>query len=114
MIKKGLCVWYDEFSLKLGDKLRESIEKGLINSRYGAVILSKNFFAKKWPQEELNGLFSLEEREKKILPIWHQVNREEVKQYSPILSGRVAADTSKGISYVVEKIFEVVREKKEK
>lgn len=56
----GLSVWYDEFSLKLGDSLRESVDKGLAGSRYGLVILSPNFFAKKWPQAELNGLFAIE------------------------------------------------------
>jgi hypothetical protein len=42
-------VWYDEFELKVGDSLRQSIDKGLVNSRYGIVILSKAFFAKDWP-----------------------------------------------------------------
>lgn len=34
-------VWYDEFSLKLGDSLTSAIDKGLQESRYGLVILSK-------------------------------------------------------------------------
>jgi len=42
-------VWYDESALKVGDSLRRSIDKGLTNSRYGAVILSPSFFAKNWP-----------------------------------------------------------------
>ena len=47
--RRGFDVWYDEFSLKMGDSLRGSIDYGLANSRFGLVILSKNFFAKHWP-----------------------------------------------------------------
>ena len=40
----GLKIWYDEFELKVGDSLRGSIDRGLVNSKYGIVVLSKNFF----------------------------------------------------------------------
>jgi len=39
LIKMGLKVWYDEFTLKVGDSLRRSIDYGLSQSRYGIVIL---------------------------------------------------------------------------
>src|SRR5262249_18107981 len=71
---KGVSVWYDEFSLKMGDSLRASIDYGLVNSRFGVVVLSKSFFAKHWPAQELNGLAAKEVKGKKvILPIWHKV-----------------------------------------
>ena len=34
----GATVWYDEFSLKLGDSLSASIDRGLAGSRYGIVV----------------------------------------------------------------------------
>jgi hypothetical protein len=58
----GLDVWYDEFTLTLGDSLRRKIDHGLARSRYGAVILSPHFFAKEWPQRELDGLTTKEIR----------------------------------------------------
>ena len=33
-------VWYDEFTLKVGDSLREAIDRGLTSSRFGIVVLS--------------------------------------------------------------------------
>ncbi len=36
-------VWYDEFSLKVGDSLRRSIDLGLSQSRFGIVVLSPIF-----------------------------------------------------------------------
>ena len=31
----GLKIWYDEFSLRLGDSLSRSIDKGLADSTFG-------------------------------------------------------------------------------
>jgi hypothetical protein len=38
--RMGLYVWYDEFQLNIGDSLRESIDEGLSESHFGAVVLS--------------------------------------------------------------------------
>ena len=59
---KGLKVWFDEFTLTVGDRLRRSIDRGLAGCRYGIVILSPHFFAKEWPQKELDGLVQRENR----------------------------------------------------
>jgi hypothetical protein len=106
---KGLDVWYDDFSLKLGDSLRQSIDRGLARSRFGVVILSPHFFEKHWPQEELNGLVTREVGgQKVILPVWHRVGFAEVSGYSPTLANKKAALTDQGLQHVVEKILEVV------
>jgi hypothetical protein len=42
----GLDVWYDEFELRIGDSLRRKIDQGLAKSRFGIVVLSKDFFRK--------------------------------------------------------------------
>ena len=66
----GYKIWYDKFSLKVGDSLRRSIDNGLKNSRHGIVVLSNDFFRKGWPQYELDGLVSKQmEGRKVILPI---------------------------------------------
>lgn len=92
---RGKKVWYDEFSLRVGDSLRASVDTGLANSRFGVVILSKHFFEKDWPQKELNGLFGLETMgEKRILPIWHEISKDEVARHSPILADKIALNTS--------------------
>lgn len=38
--ERGLTVWYDEYVLRLGDSLRETIDRGLATARFGIVILS--------------------------------------------------------------------------
>lgn len=111
LAKHGVRVWFDRQQLKLGDRLRERIDHGLRESRYGVVVLSEAFFSKDWPRHELDGLFSLESREsKRILPIWHGVNESRVKAFSPILSSRLAISTQKGLDMVAAGILDVVRE----
>jgi hypothetical protein len=100
--KNGFSIWYDEFQLEVGDSLRRSIDKGLANSRFGIVILSPYFFAKNWPQYELDGLVAKEMNGGKvILPIWHKVSKDEVMGYSPTLADRVALITA---TYTIEEI----------
>lgn len=103
----GLSVWYDESTLSIGDRLRQKIDEGLTNSRYGIVVLSKSFFAKNWPQQELDGLVSKEVTgtgTKVILPVWHNISFEEVSQNSPMLAGRVAAKSCEGLETVVRQL----------
>jgi hypothetical protein len=105
--ESGLTVWYDEFTLKIGDSLRRKIDEGLANSRYGVVVLSRYFFAKNWPQQELDGLVSKEvvgTGTKVILPVWHEISIEEVHRNSPMLSGRVAAKSNDGLRTVVNQL----------
>ncbi len=91
----GLKIWYDEFSLEIGDSLRRTIDQGLGNSRYGIVVLSKPFFSKQWPQYELDALVNKSMTgDKVILPIWHEVEHNDVSQYSHALADKVAFSTS--------------------
>jgi hypothetical protein len=108
---KGIAVWYDEFSLKLGDSLRSSIDYGLANSRYGVVVLSKSFFAKHWPVQELNGLSSKEAKGTKvILPVWHKLSADDVREFSPMLADKFASTSEQGIDQLVEDIVNALRQ----
>jgi hypothetical protein len=99
---EDLVVWYDEFELKIGDSLRKKIDKGLANSKFGIVVLSKNFFSKGWANYELDGIITKAvSGEQVILPIWHNITKKEVIDFSPSLADKLARNTS---SYTVEEI----------
>jgi hypothetical protein len=53
--------------------------------------MNPNFCAKgkKWPKRELDGLTAMEDsdRRSRILPVWHQIAREEVTRFSATLAG---------------------------
>jgi hypothetical protein len=108
---RGLVVWYDEFEMKIGDNLRRKIDRGLIASRFGVVVLSRAFFDKGWPNYELDGLVTREVSggTPLILPIWHGVTREDVVGYSPSLAGKLArSSASVTIDALADEIAEVV------
>jgi hypothetical protein len=103
--RAGLRVWFDEFALRIGDRLSETIARGLATSRYGVVVVSPAFMAKKWPLNELAGPFALEGSERGlILPVWHKVSAGDVKEFNAILADRHAVDTRDGIERVAEAI----------
>ena len=108
---KGASVWYDEFTLNVGDSLRREIDRGLASSRFGVVVLSEAFFKKEWPQKELDGLVALEiQGVSWILPIWHKVSVDEVAQYSPTLADKVALNTSlKSVEDIADELFGLVK-----
>jgi hypothetical protein len=72
-LSKLMCpVWYDEYSLKIGQSLRSSIEKGLKETKKCVVILSPNFFANKgWGKSEFDSIFTREIIQKRnvMLPV---------------------------------------------
>lgn len=106
-----LTIWYDEFTLRAGDSLRRSIDEGLARSRYGILVLSPDFFRKQWPQWELDGLVARQNsgRRNLLIPIWHQLDREDVAAYSPPLADRVAIRSCGGLDHVVKEILKVLR-----
>jgi TIR domain-containing protein len=104
-LRKEHDVWYSEYELTLGDSLLQKIDQGLASCDFGVVVLSRAFFAKKWPRAELDGLFALETQSRKIiLPIWKGITEEEVKSYSPILAARLAVSTAEGLPRVLDEI----------
>ncbi len=100
----GLRVWTDEAQLKVGDSLRQKLDEGLSQLRFGVVILSRSFFAKQWPQRELGALFS---RPDAILPVWHELHASDIASISPLLADILAASTSDGLEVVADKILQV-------
>lgn len=105
----GLRIWYDELTLDVGDSLRRSLDRGIADSRFGIVILSHAFFAKEWPQRELDGLAAREvEGRKIILPVWHQIGADDVRRYSPMLADRIAIPTAQGIPAVRDALVRAI------
>lgn len=109
--EKQLLIWYDDFELQVGSGLRKSIDYGLSKSRFGIVILSKNFFRKQWPNWELDGLVARQNSSENdlILPIWLDITRDDVLEYSPSLADKVAIAATKNIDIIVEQLLKVIK-----
>jgi hypothetical protein len=93
-LNSKLCfVWYDEYSLKVGDRLRESIEKGIKEAKKCILIITSNFLSNPgWTKTEFDSIFTREVlfHQNIVLPIWFQVDKFAVYEYSPSLADKVA------------------------
>jgi hypothetical protein len=109
--QQGLAVWYDEFELRIGSSLRRTIDKGIASSRFGVVVLSQAFFGKGWPEYELDGLVTRAVGgDQVLLPVWHNVSKQEVMSYSPSLADKLARSTATHtVDEIAAEIAEVIR-----
>jgi len=106
-----LKVWFDEFELKIGDSLRRKIDSGLAKSSFGIVVLSRTFFSKGWTNYELDGMVTrVNSGEQIMLPIWHNITKQEVLEYSPSLADKLARSTSTHtIQEIADEIAELIK-----
>ena len=105
-------VWFDEYSLKVGDSLRASIEKGLKEARKCIIVLSPNFLSNEgWSKAEFDSIFTREILEKTnvILPVWHNVGVREIYEYSPRLADKVGLPSSLGVEELARKLSGAVK-----
>ncbi len=108
--KAQVKVWYSGQELRVGSSIEEIIKQGLNKSRYGVTILSKNYFIKDWPQREFHALWG--RSDSFIIPVWHNVDMEEVKSFDAFLADRWAIESHRGPDFVAQKIIETIRQKK--
>ena len=110
LTNKVIHVWYDDFTLKVGDSLRKAIEKGISKSKYGIVILSPNFFQKDWPQRELNALLQRDSRNQRvILPIWLDIDYAGIAEHSLLLADIIATKAEYGMDKVIDDLMQSLR-----
>lgn len=109
-LERMLCpVWYDEYSLNIGDNLRDKIEQGIKTCQKCILVLSPNFFSNNgWTKKEFDSIFSREvlEGRQLVLPVWFNVTREQVYEYSPSLVNVKGANwNSDGEEEVCRKLY---------
>ena len=95
--ERNITIWYDDSQIKWGDSLRKKIDEGLRHSRFGIIVLSPYYIAegKYWTKSELDALFQMESvNGKLILPIWHNLTKKQVMDFSPIIVGKKAMNTA--------------------
>lgn len=110
LIINGATVFYDEYSIKLGDSISESINNGLIVSNHAIVVLSKHFFEKGWTNAELQAIFSKSIAEKyKILILYHGITHDDVIKKYPLLADKKAIDSSIGAEKITEELFVAIQ-----
>jgi hypothetical protein len=107
---RRLRIWFDEFELMIGDSLVEKLSAGIRASRFGILVLSPAFFAKRWTKHELDMLEYLWITEGRILfPIWHNITEAEIRAYRPSIASIFALSTANiDISAIADEIAAAV------
>lgn len=97
--------------MRIGDSLRRKIDKGLANSRFGIVVVSRDFIKKGWTNYELDGIITKAvSGEQIILPIWHNITKKEVIDYSPSLADKLARNTAiDTVEDIAKEIADVIK-----
>lgn len=73
-------------------------------------MISRAFIKKGWTNYELDGLMTKAiSGEQILLPIWHDITKQEVIDYSPSLVDKVARNTSQEtVEEIAEEIAEMI------
>jgi hypothetical protein len=108
--KLGLIVWYDEFSLKPGDRLSESIDKGLTECRHAVLLVSAHLLENTtWAKTEMSALLTRAIAEaNSLIPIWLNVDAKTVAARSARLADIVAIKHSGDVEELASRIYAAV------
>jgi hypothetical protein len=110
LVDEGVSVWFSEVTLRPGTDMRVAIDKGLVSSRIGIVLvtpamLEKLLTDRSIASNELSALL----RRNLLVPVMHGVTFEELDNVSPTLASRGGFSTAEEpIGDIVVKIAELV------
>ncbi len=105
----GVRVWFSEKDLGLGVPMMRAIDKGLVNSRVGIVLVTpamlRRLPAEGIADKELSALL----RRERLVPVAHGTTYEELEKVSLLLASRAGLSTAEeSMAEVAAKIAELV------
>ncbi|KFI24959.1 hypothetical protein CG50_07465, partial [Paenirhodobacter enshiensis] len=106
---RGVRVWFSEKDLGLGVPMMRAIDKGLVNSRVGIVLVTpamlRRLQAESIADKELSALL----RRERLVPVVHGTTYEELERVSLLLASRAGLSTAEeSMTNVAAKIAELV------
>ena len=106
---RGVRVWFSENDLGLGVPMMRAIDRGLVNSRVGIVLVTPNMLSRLRAEgiadKELSALL----RRERLVPVVHQTTYEELEKVSLLLASRAGLSTAEeSMAGVADKIAELV------
>lgn len=106
---KGVTVWFSEKDVLLGSSLLREIDKGLVKSRVGIVLVTPSFLERVKGEgvadKELSALLARD----LLVPIVHDTTFEDLREVSPLLGSRSGLSTiEESMEEVAAKLAELV------
>jgi hypothetical protein len=101
----GVPTFYDRDSLEPGDSIVDRIHDALARADFGVLVVSPDFLQKDWPQQETRQLVrDYIEGRTRLLPVWHNVTPDQVREHQPALADIWAVNTENGLRAVVREL----------
>jgi len=106
---RGVTVWFSEKDVLLGSSLLREIDKGLVKSRVGIVLVTpallRRLAGEGIADKELSALLARD----LLVPIVHETTYEELREVSPLLGSRSGLSTTEDtMANVAAKLAELV------
>lgn len=106
---KGVSVWFSEKDVLLGSPLLREIDKGLVKSRVGIVLVTPLFLKRIKGEgiadKELSALLARD----LLIPIVHNTTYDELREVSPLLGSRSGLSTIEdSMEEIASKLVELV------
>ena len=110
LVDDHVSVWFSEVSLRPGTDMRVAIERGLVSSRLGLVLVTPAMLEKlRLDRSVANAELSALLRRNLLVPVMHGVTFEELDQVSPLLASRGGFSTEEEpLKDIAVKIAELV------
>ena len=95
LIARDVSVWFSEVSLRPGTDMRVAIEKGLVSSRMGIVLVTPAMLDKLRTDRSIaNAELSALLRRNLLVPVMHGATFDDLDQVSPMLASRGGFSTA--------------------
>lgn len=109
LVSRDVSVWFSENDIGLGEPFLRAIDKGLVKSRIGIVLVTpallKRLPAAGVADKELSVLLARDQ----LVPIVHNTTYEALREVSPMLASRNGLDTAEmSMADVAAKLAELV------
>jgi hypothetical protein len=105
--ERGFAIWYDRWSLRVGDSIIDKINQGIGHCRFMVVIFSKNSTEKSWCMREMNAALQKQLRDKGILILPVVIDDCEI----PLLFQDILfADFRKSLKSGTKQLIEAIRQ----
>lgn len=88
LLNAGLKVWYDQDSVRFGDRIRESINNGIKNSTVVVIVVSTHSLKSRWVLNELDAAMIREINESKTIVLPILIGRIKDQQIPQDISGK--------------------------
>lgn len=103
----GISIFYDTDSISWGDNWKKAILEGTAKSEFAIIVISENFFGREWTNRELNEFLQRqnESGQKIVLPILHNITRDQLIEQYPELEEIQVIDTANQSSEDITILF---------